>query len=178
MELEALLQVFLDKKNNRDLIKYALTFTGSLDDATDLVSDLLIKIYTDERMKNVEEPMAYFRACIRNSAYNKIKRDKRLVLLPYEDFQALKDCIPAPQENSYEDHQTRQEIREMLAQYKVPLKEAFILFHLDGYSIYYNGISRFESRRQAGMQKILARYASKTWHCCSSYGEPRSRSFG
>lgn len=135
MELEALLQVFLDKKNNRDLIKYALTFTGSLDDATDLVSDLLIKIYTDERMKNVEEPMAYFRACIRNSAYNKIKRDKRLVLLPYEDFQALKDCIPAPQENSYEDHQTRQEIREMLAQYKVPLKEAFILFHLDGYSI-------------------------------------------
>ena len=54
MELEALLQVFLDKKNNRDLIKYALTFTGSLDDATDLVSDLLIKIYTDERMKNAE----------------------------------------------------------------------------------------------------------------------------
>lgn len=135
MELEALLQVFLDKKNNRDLIKYALTFTGSLDDATDLVSDLLIKIYTDESMKNVEEPMAYFRACIRNSAYNKIKRDKRLVLLPYEDFQALKDCIPAPQENNYEDRQTRQEVIEMLSQYKVPLKEAFIRFHLDGYSI-------------------------------------------
>lgn len=135
MELEVLLQVFLDEKNNRDLIKYALTFTGSLDDATDLVSDLLIKIYTDERMKNAEEPMAYFMACIRNLAYNKMKRDKRLLLLPYEDFQALNDGIPAPQETNYEDRQTRQEIREMLSQYKAQLKEAFILFHLDGYSI-------------------------------------------
>ena len=108
MELEALLQVFLDKKNNRDLIKYALTFTGSLDDATDLVSDLLIKIYTDERMKNAEEPMAYFMACIRNLAYNKIKRDKRLLLLPYEDFQALNDGIPAPQETNYEDRQIKE----------------------------------------------------------------------
>ena len=79
--------------------------------------------------------MAYFMACIRNLAYNKIKRDKRLLLLPYEDFQALNDGIPAPQETNYEDRQTRQEIREMLSQYKAQLKEAFILFHLDGYSI-------------------------------------------
>ena len=59
MELEALLQVFLDEKNNRDLIKYALTFTGSLDDATDLVSDLLIKGQTSRPGQLKKFPLSF-----------------------------------------------------------------------------------------------------------------------
>lgn len=135
MERQKLLQVFMDEKNNRQLVKYALTLTGNLDDAADLVSDLLIKIYTNDDMQKSKEPIAYFKTCLKNMAYNKRRRDGRMIILPPSDFESIIDHADGGQERAYEDAQTLNELRIMLSQYSSELVDAFIKFHIDGYSI-------------------------------------------
>lgn len=135
MTVEELLQVLLDEHNRKQLFRYALQLTRNIDEAEDLIGDLILSVYTNREMEKVREPIPYFRACIRNRFINIRQKDKRV---QYEDPQTLaKYDVKIGEERTENDlieKETRARIRTVLAEYSDEWIEAFEKFYLDGYS--------------------------------------------
>lgn len=79
MNIHELLKVFLNESNNKELMLHACMLTGNREDALDLLSDLLIEIYENPMVLDALDPMAYFKAILRNKAYNLRRRNKRMI---------------------------------------------------------------------------------------------------
>lgn len=136
MNVPELVQIFNDEKNNRELIKHALMFSGNLNDASDLVSALLIQVYMNEDMQKAEEPMAYFKTCLKNIALNQKARDKKCVVMSPSDIASLMGDIPAKPYDGCEEEQMREELALIFNQCSAGLIDAFMKYHLDGgYSV-------------------------------------------
>lgn len=134
MNVQELLQVFLDESNNKELAIYAYMLTGSRDDALDLLSDLLIEILENPSMQNALEPIAYFKTTMKNKAHNKRKRDSRIILYPPEELSVMMGSTQP--DSDYENKQSRQEWRNrLLRYYSEELTDAFIKCYVDGYAV-------------------------------------------
>lgn len=134
MSIKDLLAIYLDQNNYRELFRYAIKLTGNMDDAEDLMSDLIIAIYTKPEFQSVQTPLAYFKTCLRNAWVNKGKRSSKISYINPELVEAFSGSMTQMQKE-LEDRQTLSELQKMLAHYSPELVDAFIKFHLEDYTL-------------------------------------------
>lgn len=134
MGIRELLTEYLDKNNYRELSKYAVKLTGSIDEAEDLMSDLIIAIYTKPEFQSVQVPLAYFKTCLRNTWINKGKHNSRISSIDPELTHTFA-CDVEQYQRELEDRQTLSDLQKMLSHYSPELIDAFIKYHLEDYSL-------------------------------------------
>ncbi len=134
MGIERLLNVYLDDQSHRELRRHALKLTGNMDDAEDLLSDLVLTIYTNANMQTAQEPLSYFKTCLKNIHINQRKRAARVTLLDPTRLESLPRRLE-PSQRELEYRQTVNDLQRALAPYPGFLVDAFIEYHLNGYSI-------------------------------------------
>ena len=66
MNVHELVRAFLEEENRKELSLYAYMLTGNVDDALDLLSDLLIEIYENPKMQEAVNPVPYFKTTLCN----------------------------------------------------------------------------------------------------------------
>ena len=97
MNIHELLKVFLNESNNKELMLHACMLTGNREDALDLLSDLLIEIYENPMVQKALDPMAYYKAILRNKAYNIRKRiSARFPLHQANCLKLRRSCLSKP----------------------------------------------------------------------------------
>lgn len=122
-------------KCQNELVLYALKLTGKMHDAEELVSELCINIL--ERSDTAEEvrfPKPFFKACLRNLAYNsRIEKNRFIVIDPTDSslhqIMSVNSCDIATVEFLLS-------LNKRLAKYPPDLVEAFCMRYLDGYPLH------------------------------------------
>jgi len=72
-EFEALVDIVLDR-----LVWYALRLLGSVDDAEDVIQDVLVRVYADRaKRKNVEQVVPYLYRMVANACKEHQRRDRK-----------------------------------------------------------------------------------------------------
>jgi len=71
-----LISIFLD--NYKELSLYIVKLTVDKSTAEDLLSKLVLDIYTEPKFLEVENPLAYFKTCLHNHWVNDKKKYSRV----------------------------------------------------------------------------------------------------
>lgn len=136
MNIHELLKVFLNESNNKELMLHACMLTGNREDALDLLSDLLIEIYENPMVQKALDPMAYYKAILRNKAYNLRRRNKRMIPVSPDELPETTQKLSTEVERHLEDKRVRHDWQtRLLKLYSPELTDAFIRCYADGYSI-------------------------------------------
>lgn len=136
MNIHELLKVFLNESNNKELMLHACMLTGNREDALDLLSDLLIEIYENPMVQKALDPMAYYKAILRNKAYNLRRRNKRMIPVSPDELPETTQKLSTEVERHLEDKRVRHDWQtRLLKLYSPELTDEFIRCYADGYSI-------------------------------------------
>ncbi len=134
MDVRELQIVFVAPEIQAVLAQVALAITQNRDDAEDILQDVAYQLLKKaEELDDVADPIPYLKTCIRNTARNWVKKEswKRAV-----DPRAMENLIT---EKHYDIETTLWEeadwIKSNLANYPPDRQEAFIKYHLEGYSL-------------------------------------------
>lgn len=99
------------------LKQFAYSILKSKEEAEELVSDVFIRIWEKrDKLTSIEAPLLYFYTSARNLAINRLKKQKRLASLSYEDWLVQMDSI-------YFDPEKLMLTEEMMRQIKKAVNE-------------------------------------------------------
>lgn len=130
MDKNELIEEF--SKCRENLERYAVSLTGNIEDAEDLVSDLCIALL--ERNTDVEEirfPRAFFNTSLRHMVYNSSLRKGRCICIDPTGTEL--NSIIAKSANDMAHIEFLLSLNKQLAKYPPDLAEAFYMRYLDGY---------------------------------------------
>ena len=125
-------ELFVEQYNS--LLGVAFQLTKNEDDALDMVQDLAEAIARiDQPLHLFQNPMAYFRTCLRNARINELRKAGREVLAEPE----LIDNNPAKEdvENTFELNELIIWLKTEMMEYTPEMQEAFRMYFFDGYSL-------------------------------------------
>ncbi|MBR0026550.1 MAG: sigma-70 family RNA polymerase sigma factor [Clostridia bacterium] len=131
MTTAELVTIFLE--NYDELSACAVMLTGRTQDAEDLLSVLLIKIYTQEKFLKVKNPLPYFKSCLKNESTSIKKRNGRVRFFEEEEAEAI-GYTQEDFEEVLSSRETRELLNKTFEKFSPELIEAFVKFHLEGYS--------------------------------------------
>ena len=132
MDKNELIEEF--SKCRENLERYAVSLTGNIEDAEDLVSDLCIALL--ERNTDVEEirfPRAFFNTSLRHMVYNSSLRKGRCICIDPTGTEL--NSIIAKSANDMAHIEFLLSLNKQLAKYLPDLAEAFYMRYLDGYPL-------------------------------------------
>jgi RNA polymerase sigma-70 factor (ECF subfamily) len=114
----------------------ACAITGNREDAADATQETFLCLYRNLEQFDPERPLRpYLMTIAVNCARSQVRRQRHGRLAEHDEavIQALPDPRPAP-EHTHLRHERRQLLRDALADLPAMLREACVLFYLQGFS--------------------------------------------
>lgn len=128
------MEFLLLPQTQKELAEAALTITVNSEDAADILSEVAcVLLEKGETLGSVIDPMPFLKACVRNEARNWVKKEARKTSV---DPMLLEELMG--RRKAHIDAHTFELmdwIKKCLAGYEDDRREAFLKYHLDGYSL-------------------------------------------
>ena len=118
----------------KSLLSIAFQLARNEEDALDLMQDLAEAIARNDRpASQIQNPMAFFRRCLRNNRINMAKKSEREIVSDPDvvELNPGKENV----ESTFAYKELLDWLKKELAEYSPEMREAFRMFYFDGYSL-------------------------------------------
>ena len=134
MLFDELLKFFILPATMKELAEDALMITMNPQDAADILQDVSVMLLLKaDEIGDIIKPLPYLRTCVRNAARNWVKKEARKVSTDPHSM----DIVTPWSINDVEIKRIEivDWIKRSLTNYSADRQEAFIKYHLDGYTL-------------------------------------------